>query len=189
MKISIIIAFLSFFGLVTSAQTFSISGNIDFGSKNTIVPNGFGIVLKNIQTNDSIIQPIKSNRYIFDNVEQGYNYILFITMIESDNRCLSGVSTLDLVMIQRHILGISPFENTFQKLAADVSGDNKISTFDLFLLRQLILGFTPQFKNCWLSKSKADLSNEKIEIDQISNDLKNQDFVIIKTGDVNGNAF
>lgn len=53
---------------------------------------------------------------------------------------LDGVSTFDLVLINRHILGQQPLENFYQVLAADVNRSNSISTFDIIEIRKLILG-------------------------------------------------
>lgn len=53
---------------------------------------------------------------------------------------LEGVSTFDLVLINRHILGQQPLENFYQVLAADVNRSNSISTFDIIEIRKLILG-------------------------------------------------
>ena len=39
---------------------------------------------------------------------------------------MNGVSTLDLVMMQRHILGVAPFHNAYKMVAADVNNDSKV---------------------------------------------------------------
>ena len=57
-----------------------------------------------------------------------------------DTNYLDGVSTLDLVLIARHILGLQPFLNPYQILAADINGDNTIKVNDLAMHRKLILG-------------------------------------------------
>jgi thiol-disulfide isomerase/thioredoxin len=53
---------------------------------------------------------------------------------------LSGVNVLDLVLIQQHILGLNPFENHLQILAADANGDGQLGALDIISLRKLILG-------------------------------------------------
>lgn len=52
----------------------------------------------------------------------------------------NGISTLDIVLMSRHILGIDTFPSTLQLIAADVNRDRKITTLDLIFLRRLILG-------------------------------------------------
>ena len=53
---------------------------------------------------------------------------------------LNGVSTFDLVLISKHILGLEPFDATWKWLAADANNSNSVTTFDVVELRKLILG-------------------------------------------------
>lgn len=53
---------------------------------------------------------------------------------------LRGVSTLDLLEIQKHILGLSLFTSGYAKIAADANKSNSVTTFDIVELRKLILG-------------------------------------------------
>lgn len=55
---------------------------------------------------------------------------------------LNGISTLDLVLIQKHLLGIEPFTSPYQFIAADANQDGNITSFDILLLKQLLLGVT-----------------------------------------------
>lgn len=57
-----------------------------------------------------------------------------------DNNWLSGLTTFDLVCIQKHILGIEPLANGYKQLAADANKSNSVTTFDIVLFRKLILG-------------------------------------------------
>lgn len=52
----------------------------------------------------------------------------------------AGVSLIDLVKIQNHILGIAPFTTIEKHIAADVNADCEIDMFDLLLLREIALG-------------------------------------------------
>jgi hypothetical protein len=66
---------------------------------------------------------------------------------------LNGVNTLDLLQIQRHILGIYAFQSPYQFLAADANADQRISVSDLNVLRDLILGKTSTLpdQTSWLA--------------------------------------
>ena len=66
---------------------------------------------------------------------------------EKDGDDLNGVSTLDLVLIQRHILGLEKLPTMYKYLAADVNLDNKINSIDLVELRKLILGTFMELPN------------------------------------------
>jgi len=53
---------------------------------------------------------------------------------------LTGISAIDLVLIQKHILGIVPFSHYRQLLAADADLSGDINAIDLVELKKLILG-------------------------------------------------
>ena len=57
---------------------------------------------------------------------------------DGDDR--NGVSTLDMLMISKHILGIAPLQSPYQLIAADINGSGGVSTLDMIALRKLILG-------------------------------------------------
>jgi len=112
---------------------------------------------------------------------------------------LNGVSTLDLVLIQRHILGLSQLDSPYKYKAADINNDSKITATDLVDLRKLILGVTTKFpKNTsWRFFDKSAKFNEmndifttnefvQLESEDISTPENN--FVAVKIGDINGSA-
>ncbi|MBL7826583.1 MAG: hypothetical protein JNJ57_08140 [Saprospiraceae bacterium] len=53
---------------------------------------------------------------------------------------LNGITTYDLVLIMRHILGVEPFASPYQLIAADANLDGKITNADVVMLRELVLG-------------------------------------------------
>ena len=70
---------------------------------------------------------------------------------KSGNDYMNGVNTIDLILIQKHILGLASLESRQQKISADVNRDNKISAFDILDLRKLILGIYDELptNNSW----------------------------------------
>ncbi|HRI58828.1 MAG TPA: cohesin domain-containing protein [Saprospiraceae bacterium] len=70
----------------------------------------------------------------------------FIVPHKDDNP-LNGVSTFDMVLISRHILGIEPLNSPYKIIAADVNKSNSITTFDIVEIRKLILGINQAFTN------------------------------------------
>lgn len=109
---------------------------------------------------------------------------------------LDGVSTLDLVMIQRHILAISPLSSAYKVIAADVNGDNKVSASDLVELRKLILGIYSELPTgeSWrfIDKSKTFINPTKpfpytsdMVMEQLDHNEMGVDFIALKVGDVN----
>ena len=112
---------------------------------------------------------------------------------------LNGVTTLDLVLIQKHILGLQSLETAYEIIAADINSDARTTATDLVDLRKLILGVVEEFpsNDSWrfvdATQEFADPSNpfpfrEIISISNLSENQLDEDFVGVKIGDVNGNA-
>jgi hypothetical protein len=57
-----------------------------------------------------------------------------------ENDYLNGVSTIDIIMIQRHILGIESLDSPYKLIAADIDNSEQINGIDLVELRKLVLG-------------------------------------------------
>lgn len=176
------------FTIFCQAQTATISGKVGLGVSNlSSTAEEFEIVLKNQITNDSVVIPLTTVDYTFNNVPLGGSYIIYVNTAKNNEDYLNGVSTLDLVMITRHILGVDQFNNPYKSLAADVSEDGRVSVLDLVMLRSLILGITTALNHSWIVRLQEDITKEKIIINNLFGDLVNQNFVLIKKGDINGN--
>jgi hypothetical protein len=74
----------------------------------------------------------------------GVNYQVVPTKVDG---VLEGVSTRDLLIIQRHLLGLAEIEDPYSLIAADVNNDQRITARDLIDLRRTILGMQPEFPN------------------------------------------
>ncbi|MBT8233148.1 MAG: T9SS type A sorting domain-containing protein [Saprospiraceae bacterium] len=135
--------------------------------------------------------------YAFPEMPMGGEYI-----INPSNNLnpLNGVTTLDLVQIQRHILGLDKLDSPYKIIAADVNKDNNLSTIDLLELRKLILGIYDELPNndSWRYVDNAykfvDPQNpldenftEDYYINKLESDM-NIDFIAVKIGDVNSSA-
>jgi hypothetical protein len=111
---------------------------------------------------------------------------------------LDGVSTLDLVLIQRHILNIEPFSSPYKIIAADANNNGKVTAADLTELRKLILGITTALpgQESWrfpvvnqpMNAQEPFPFAERILISSMEGDKPHQNFMAVKVGDVNGNA-
>lgn len=135
--------------------------------------------------------------YTFDEVLNGGNYVV---KPGKNNDPMNGVSTLDLVIMQRHILGIDKIASPYKLIAADVNKDQKITAADLVELRKLILGIINDFQSneSWRFVDKTykfqDAENAHTEsfpeayyIENINTNM-DIDFMAVKIGDVNGNV-
>ena len=135
--------------------------------------------------------------YAFPSMPVGGNYT--ISPYKDDNP-LNGVSTLDLVMIQNHILGISTLDSPYKLIAADVDNSGNITATDLIELRKLILGVYQDFPNN-TSWRMVDADHHFVDpADPFSYAFPEEhdvryfdrsmsiDFVGVKTGDVNNSV-
>jgi hypothetical protein len=118
---------------------------------------------------------------------------------ELDKNPLNGVSTLDLVLMSKHILGVQPLNSAYQMIAADVNKSGTVSTADIVELRKMILAIQTNFsKNTsWRFVDKSyqfptvPLSAafpESKQFNGLTNDIEDAQFVAVKVGDINGNA-
>jgi hypothetical protein len=107
---------------------------------------------------------------------------------------LNGVSTLDLVLIQRHILGIQNLNSPYKLIAADANNDAKVTASDLTEIRKLVLGVTSSYPNntSWRFPVKGQnlsLSNPFPYVEKFTVDANNTSgdfsFYAVKIGDVN----
>lgn len=128
-------------------------------------------------------------------INQDYN----ITATRGEDY-LNGVSTLDIVRMQKHILGIEVFNSPYKVIAADVDGSNSVSAIDLVNLRRLILGAISVLPNEQPSWKFVDADqdfdninqpwpvNETINLYGVNGNMLNQDLIAVKMGDVTYNA-
>ncbi|MBK9335078.1 MAG: T9SS type A sorting domain-containing protein [Lewinellaceae bacterium] len=118
-----------------------------------------------------------------------------------DNDPLNGVSTFDLVLINKHILGLEPLNSPYKMIAADANNSRSITTFDIVELRKLILGIYTELPNntSWRFVDKGysfpnqsnpfqTLFPETKQIANMATSQMTEDFWSVKVGDVNGNA-
>lgn len=115
-----------------------------------------------------------------------------------DDSPLSGVSTYDLVLISKHILGLEPLNTPYKMIAADANRSGSITTYDIVEIRKLILGINTEFSNntSWRFVDRGfqfpEASNpfkttfpENINFNPYISPVAPLDFIAIKIGDVN----
>ncbi|MDO8368042.1 MAG: HYR domain-containing protein [Saprospiraceae bacterium] len=125
----------------------------------------------------------------------------FVIAPEKDDNPLNGVTTYDLVLISKHILGIEPLNTPYKMIAADANKSGSITTFDIVEIRKLILGIYTDLPNntSWRFVDKAfvfpNMNNpfqtafpETISIADAMMSQVDEDFAGVKIGDVNGTA-
>ena len=140
----------------------------------------------------------QNGQYEFPDLDAGQDYT--ITPAKNDDP-LNGVTTFDLVIMSRHILGIQLLNSPYKMIAADVNKSKSITTFDLVELRKLVLFINSSFPNntSWRFVKKSyqfpnpanpwqETFPEVINLNNLSAAVSAADFISIKIGDVNGSA-
>lgn len=128
--------------------------------------------------------------------QEGYN----IQPYSADDY-MNGVSTIDIIYISKHILGVDLLDSPYKMIAADINHSNTITTLDLVHLRKAILGITQGFPNneSWRFVDAAynfpnpanpweQVFPETVGIPMLNNNVYGADFIAVKIGDINGNV-
>jgi hypothetical protein len=115
-----------------------------------------------------------------------------------DDNPLNGVSTYDLLLMSKHILGIEALPSPYLMIAADANRSGSITNFDILTTRKLILGIDSIFPaNTSWRFVPADFvfpnpANpftapfpETVSVPLSTTSLSGFGFIGIKTGDVN----
>ncbi len=157
-------------------------------------------VMVQVSSNASLMAYTGNNGFFeILNIPYGSDYSV---QAQRNNDPLNGVSTLDLVLISKHILGVQLLGSPYRMIAADINKSGSISTLDLIALRKMILGVDTAFPNgnkSWRFVAAGydfpDPSNpfaanfpEVLNINDFSQSELNADFVAIKVGDVDISA-
>lgn|GEM_PF-4690846 len=116
---------------------------------------------------------------------------------DGDDR--TDVSTLDLLRLARHILGIRQITSPYGYIAADMTGNGKITTGDMLLLQKMILGVTSELpdNSSWRFVQEDHVFDDMNKVldysfpetfefsgEETEEDLENINFIAIKVGDL-----
>lgn len=173
----------------------SLSGNIH----NTVGDNLGGVAVTVLNDEQNFTETVDaSGDFDFEDIPGCGTQGLILS---KNDDLLNGVTTFDLILIQKHILGIQPFSSPYKMLASDVDKNGSISTFDLIRLRQAILGIITEFpgneswrfvpENFTFEEPSLILNSSWEGGSQFNGILSNdfaQNFIAVKIGDVNDNA-
>jgi Cohesin domain/HYR domain/Secretion system C-terminal sorting domain len=138
-----------------------------------------------------------TGKFLFKNIPTGGNYTI---TPQKDINHINGISTYDVYLINRHILGLQLLTSPYKIIAADVTKDNKITTADVNELRKLVLAINTNFptNTSWRFVPKSYVfptpTNPFAQVfpeviaQQYNANKNDADFVGVKVGDVNASA-
>jgi hypothetical protein len=128
----------------------------------------------------------------------GYGPASLLPSRSSDFPLANGVTTADITLIRRHVLGLTPFDAPEKILAGDVNGSDSVTTADITLVRRLVLGVATNYPggSLWRFVPSDEVltdpnrpwtaSRMRRYASLAGGLLGSQDFKAIKLGDVNG---
>ncbi|MFN7117755.1 MAG: cohesin domain-containing protein, partial [Saprospiraceae bacterium] len=157
-----------------------------------------GVTVQLSGQSSQLVTTSNPGKYGFANLQENYDYT--VTPLK-DKDFLNGVSTFDLVLISKHILGVQVLGSPYKLIAADVNNSKSITTLDLIQLRKVILGISTEFSNntSWRFVAEnyafpvptnpwTEPFPEITSINDLQGAMNDVNFVAIKVGDVNANA-
>jgi hypothetical protein len=132
-----------------------------------------------------------AGRFVIPDVSDAYEFVLKPRLNTTISK---GLSTLDIVMIQRHIIGTKPFDNSYAFIAADINQSKTLNSVDLVELRKVVLGTRTNFPNntpSWVFIDKKEdfplgpFGQKYADTLFARSPSLDNDFIAVKMGDIN----
>ena len=168
-----------------------------------VITNEFGSTVLNVEVelmaaDNSIIANAVADGGAFALNDVATCEDVTINLVKNDNPG-NGVTTLDMIFILKHILGIELLDSPYKMIAADANKSNSISAADLVAIRKIILGTENNFPNDNTSWRFVDADYNFLDDNPLDEDFPETltinlsrdtdfSFLAIKVGDVNGTA-
>ncbi len=116
-------------------------------------------------------------------------------VLSRDGDPLNGVTTYDMVLITKHILNVTPFDDPLKEIAADVNLNGVVSTSDLVKIRKLVLFIDFTMEKSWrFVDGDCDFNSQTCGVDEVIDfdpaygHQVNLNLTGLKVGDVNNSA-
>lgn len=140
-----------------------------------------------------------AGNYVFSNLTPGQNYTV---APERDTNDVNGITTFDLSIVNKHVLGLDLLDSPWKILAADANGSNSVSTIDIVEGRKVLLGLNNTFPavGSWrFFPASTTFVNpgdpfsggapaETLQFSNLQQNVTDAHFKGVKIGDVNNNA-
>jgi large repetitive protein len=185
----------------TFSFEFTLSGT-------TLMENTTPVPGTKIVSSDSTFPTVYTDSdgyYSISNIPLGATFSM---LAEKDTNHTQGISTFDIVLIQRHILQVELLNSPYEKIAADVNDNGIIEIGDIIQLRRIILQLDPLFldpfsglpnNTSWkfvlpglvdLFPSSPFLPpyNTVLAFSNLNSNINNASWIAVKIGDVNNSS-
>lgn len=146
-------------------------------------------------SNNQMVSTNNSGIYSFSKLMPGLDYTVIPSFNEAETDLIDGQ---DASLALQAAFGLTEL-SFFQKVAADVNGDNLITAFDAWTILRFSVGHIDSFpgNNLWKFVPGDHIPDpefwydypESLEYKELNRTLDNQDFTAILLGDVDGNWY
>jgi len=191
---------------VSTLDSTSVTINLSFNvSGNVLTPKGIAVNAATMNVSGTASKSVLTdiNGFYSANLASGVNTsYVFTPFKNNDLSKANGVTTLDVALIQSHILQKNLLSSPYKILAADVNGDGKVSTLDIVFIKRLILGLdttfitgtTTKFGRLWGFVDSSYIFPDPTNpfpakstdtVVGLTSNITNTSFVGFKLGDVN----
>ena len=183
--------------ICTNPSGAGVYGSIRTENQDNIAGVNLSVTMNNANAGTALTTA--SGVYNINNLIQRNNYAV---RANRDDLPLNGVTTFDIALMSRHILGIESLTSPYKIISADVNRDGEVSALDLLHTRRMILRMQTTFSNgtpSWRFINKQyqfnnptnPLAEDFPEVVNFTNMplVAQADFIGLKVGDVNGSAW
>lgn len=182
----ILFVFPLLFAVAGLAQPFTVAGVVQASNGEAIG----SMTIELLAADGSVLstQSVACNgQYAFSDLESGVDYSLRLD--KENSSPYNGVSTFDLVLISKHMLGTQLFSNPYSIAAADVDESGTVSITDMMIIRSVIYAQTSVFPGQnWLFFSEGNTQSATEFPITLTADLLDLNFIGVKKADVNNSA-
>ncbi len=136
-----------------------------------------------------------SGSYDIGHIENGSSYYL-TPDLQADP--LDGLNTFDLVLLQRHIMGLNKFDTPYKIISADINRDKRVTASDILDLRRAVLRLSSSFDthDSWrfinsdykFEDARYPLNDDLDKKIYFAYQQASVDLVAMKVGDFNGSV-
>jgi lysyl endopeptidase len=177
---------LSAISLLTgiSSDTLVLAGNIKNEKENPISNTLITLYLNGNELESQWTDG--SGNFSFVGLSPGAYELSMIKPDQGNN----GVSTMDLIDVQKHVIQTKPFNSNIKLAAADVNKSGSVTTMDMIKIRRVILGMDCCFsneENEWIFFLQNELIENKFPF-TLNQSIFDFQMTGIKIGDVNNSA-
>ncbi|MCB9296373.1 MAG: HYR domain-containing protein [Lewinellaceae bacterium] len=131
--------------------------------------------------------------YAFDDMPTGATYTL---RPEKQSAPRDGITTVDLITLAKHVMGVDTLDTPYQFIAADINRSGAVDMYDMTFLHRLLLGQEDEFPGglTWrfvprsfsfpaTDPLSADFPEELV-VDNLAAPRTDADFIGVKLGDL-----